>query len=79
MLDLFKFGQVLRLRWSWYESKEPAKIWVGMGNPYKETGLDLFYASTVITSNNGLELRFGSPIGSVAVGLRTLPRSFMRP
>ena len=36
VLNTNKFTRALRLRWPWYEWKEPTKMWVGMGNPCDE-------------------------------------------
>ena len=33
VLNTEKFARALRLRWLWFECKEPRKLWVGLGNP----------------------------------------------
>ena len=53
ILHLQKFGCALRLRWPWYEWKDPKRLWVGMGNPCSPTDMNLFYACTTITLGNG--------------------------
>ena len=49
VLDLDKFARALRLRWLWYEWKDPDKLWVGMGNPCDKVDINLFYAYTIIS------------------------------
>lgn len=44
VLNTTKFARTLRLRWPWFEWKEPTRMWVGMGNPCDEMDLNLFYA-----------------------------------
>ena len=62
MLDLDKFARALRLRWLWYEWKDPDKLWVGMGNPCDKVDINLFYAATIISIGNGAIGPFwGSP------------------
>lgn len=58
VLNTDKFARALRLRWPWYEWKEPAKLWVGMGSPCDEDDLDFFYASTTIIVGNGAKTPF---------------------
>uniref|UniRef100_A0A453ECJ7 Uncharacterized protein n=1 Tax=Aegilops tauschii subsp. strangulata TaxID=200361 RepID=A0A453ECJ7_AEGTS len=41
------------MRWPCCEWKEPTKLWVGTGSPCDELDLDLFYASAIITIDNG--------------------------
>ena len=58
VLNTDKFTRALRLRWPWYEWKEPTKMWVGMGNPCNEEDLNFLYASTTITVGNGARTPF---------------------
>lgn len=58
VLQLEKIAHALRLRCPWLEWKERTKIWVGMGNPYDETNMDLFHASTSISIVNGAKAPF---------------------
>ena len=58
VLNTNKFTRALRLRWPWYEWKEPTKMWVGMGNPCDEEDLKFFYASTTIIVGNGAKTPF---------------------
>mgnify|MGYP000919645200 FL=1 len=62
VLNTEKFSRALRLRWLWYEWKEPHKPWVGFGNPCTAEDLEFFYASTTITVGDGAKMPFwGSP------------------
>ena len=70
ILNTDKFARALRLRWPWYEWKEPNKLWVGLGNPCTKEDLDFFYASTKIIVVNGDKHLFGTPHGFLQ--LRTL-------
>lgn len=58
MLNMEKFARALRLRWLWFEWKEPAKMWVGMGNPFTKMDYEFFYASTTIMIGNGARTPF---------------------
>ena len=58
VLNTNKFARALRLRWPWYEWKEPTKLWVGSGNPCDEEDLNFFYACTTITVGNGAKTPF---------------------
>ena len=58
VLNTNKFTRALRLRWPWYEWKEPIKMCVGMGNPCDEEDLEFFYASTTIIVGNGAKTPF---------------------
>lgn len=48
-----KFATALRLRWPWFEWKEPNKLWVGHGNPCSKADMNIFYAATSIKIGNG--------------------------
>lgn len=58
VLNTEKFARALRLRWPWFEWKEPSKMWVGLGNPCDNKDYDLFYAFTTITVGNGARTPF---------------------
>ena len=58
ILNTEKFARALRLRWLWFEWKEPTKLWVGMGNLCNTMDYSLFYASTSIFVGNGARTPF---------------------
>ena len=58
VLNTEKFARALRLRWLWFEWKEPSKMWVGLGNPCDDKDYDLFYAFSTITVGNGARTPF---------------------
>ena len=58
MLNTDKFAGALRLRWLWYEWKEPHKSWVGFGNPCTDDDREFFYASTTIIIGDGAKTPF---------------------
>ena len=58
ILDIRMYARALRLRWLWYEWKEPHRAWVGIGNPCDTTDRDLFYAATTISVGDGRMARF---------------------
>lgn len=58
ILNTEKFARALRLRWFWFEWKEPTKLWVGSGNPCDEMDKNLFYASSTIIVGNGARTPF---------------------
>ena len=53
VLNTEKFARALRIRWIWFEWKEPTKMWVGMGNPCDNADYNFFYASSTIIVGNG--------------------------
>ena len=58
VLNTDNFARALRLKWLWFEWKEPSKLWVGLGNPCTEEDRDFFYASTSIIVGNGAKTPF---------------------
>ncbi|XP_073358208.1 uncharacterized protein [Aegilops tauschii subsp. strangulata] len=58
VLNTDKFARTLRLRWPWYEWKEPARLWAGDDNPCDEGDLSFFYACTTITVGDGAKTPF---------------------
>jgi hypothetical protein len=42
VLDPRNFFEALRLRWLWYEWKDPNRTWVGLGNPCDESDKNFF-------------------------------------
>jgi hypothetical protein len=58
VLHLDKFATALRLRWPWLEWKDDSKIWAGTGNPCNENDMEIFYAATTITLDNGRKTPF---------------------
>jgi mannosylglycoprotein endo-beta-mannosidase len=58
VLDLEFFGRSLRLRWLWYQWKEPDRPWVGSDVPCNETDRQFFRLSTIVIVGNGQQARF---------------------
>lgn len=58
VLDLERFSRALKLRWLWYEWKEPDRPWVGGNLPVNEVDRQLFRTSTVVTVGNGNTAKF---------------------
>lgn len=58
VLDLDLFSRALRLRWLWYEWKDPQRPWVGTDVPCNDVDRQLFRASTVVTIGNGHRAKF---------------------
>ena len=58
VIDLTKFARALRLRWLWFEWKDPSKMWVGLDNPCDKMDRALFYASSHIIIGNGARAPF---------------------
>lgn len=58
VLDLHLYARALRLRWLWYEWKEPDRPWVGLGNPCDSMDRELFYVATTITVGDGRMAHF---------------------
>jgi hypothetical protein len=58
VLDFDLFSRALRLRWLWFQWKDPDRPWVGTELPCNEDDKQLFWASTVVGVGNGLTARF---------------------
>jgi len=58
VLDLDRFSRALRLRWLWFEWKDPDRPWVGGNLPVNEVDRQLFRASTIVTVGNGKTAKF---------------------
>ncbi|CAO2206826.1 unnamed protein product [Urochloa humidicola] len=58
VLDLEIFSRALRLRWLWYQWKDPDRPWVGTDVPCNEIDRQLFRACTCVTVGNGARARF---------------------
>lgn len=56
--DLEAFSRALRLRWLWFQWKNPERPWVGMEVPIDEVDKALFAAATRVTVNNGCTASF---------------------
>lgn len=56
--DLAAFSRALRLRWLWFQWKNPDRPWVGMELPVDEVDKALFAAATRVTVNNGRTANF---------------------
>jgi hypothetical protein len=54
--DLEKIGWALRLRWIWFQWKNPDKAWCGSELPVDSTAL--FAAATKVTIHNGKTAKF---------------------
>jgi hypothetical protein len=53
ILDLDRFGHVLRLRWQWHGPKSCSKPWNGITIPSSATKMALFKTCTSTTLGNG--------------------------
>jgi hypothetical protein len=58
ILELDKFSRALRLRWPWWEWKDPERAWIGLGTPCDDEDMDLFYKATSITIGDGKTAKF---------------------
>jgi hypothetical protein len=58
VLHLEKFVTALGLHWPWLERKDPNKIWIGSGNPCTIDDMELFYAPSDITREDGKKTPF---------------------
>lgn len=53
VLDLQQFARPLRIHWLWQQHSDPAKPWIGLGNPCTETDRLLYAACTKIEPGDG--------------------------
>ena len=58
MIDIEFFSRALRLRWLWYQWREPDRPWVGTEVPCNEQDKQLLRASTYVTVGNGKLAKF---------------------
>ena len=58
ILDLQMFSRALRLRWIWFEWKDPERPWVGSPTPCDNIDRQVFRVSTVVTVGNGAVDKF---------------------
>lgn len=57
-IDLERFSRALRLRWIWYQWKDPDWPWIGTEAPVNDLDQQLFRASTSVTVGNGHKAEF---------------------
>jgi hypothetical protein len=58
ILDFERFTRALRLRWLWYQWRQPERAWSKLEVPCDSVDRDLFNASTVVTVGNGKKASF---------------------
>jgi hypothetical protein len=58
MVDLEKFGRLLRLRWLWLHWKEPGKTWLNSELPVERVHRALFVQATQVQIHNGKTAKF---------------------
>lgn len=58
VLDLEFFSRALRLRWLWFQWKDPERPWVGADTPCNEVDKHLFRLCTTVTVGNGNKAKF---------------------
>lgn len=58
IIDIELFSRALRLRWLWYEWREPDHPWVGTDVPCDAIDLQLFRVSTCVTVGDGTTASF---------------------
>ena len=58
ILDLQMCSRALRLRWIWFEWKDPERPWVGSPTPCDNISRQVFRVSTVVTVGNGAVAKF---------------------
>jgi hypothetical protein len=58
ILDLERFGHALRLRWLWFQWKEPDKVWAGSDLPIDSTDEALIAVATRVCVHNGKRAKF---------------------
>jgi len=51
--DLERFARALRIRWLWFQWRDPDRAWSDLDVPCTKDDIDLFHASTVVTVGNG--------------------------
>jgi hypothetical protein len=86
ILHIEKFARDIRLRWPWFEWRDPSKLWVGMDTPCNETDMGITIGwvwrdSTPLQPSllgMGKLLLFGTPHGLMVQSPKTSLSSHFR-
>jgi hypothetical protein len=83
ILDLERFTRALRLRWLWFKWKQKLRAWNNLEIPCDKVDREFFYASTIVTVEDGKTAPFwssnwidGTMPRSIAPLLTTVERRF---